>query len=356
MERFGIRMVVTGALLTIALGAALTTQMSQPWQLYLLWGVTVGLGTGAMATVLAATVATRWFVARRGLVVGVLTAASATGQLLFLPLFAWLATQQGWRAVSLAVTIATLSVVPLALIFLRDRPANMGLLPFGAVSAADVPGPRINPVRTALDALRDASRSRAFWLLSATFFICGATTNGLIGTHLIPASVDHGMSEIAAARLLALVGIFDIIGTTVSGWLTDRYDPRKLLFAYYGLRGVSLLILPWALGSAQFTLIAFIVVYGLDWVATVPPTVALASKEFGVARGPLVFGWVFAAHQVGAAFAAYAAGLSRTVMGDYVFVFNAAALLCMIAALCALRIGMPTLLPSGTPQTQTAGD
>jgi MFS family permease len=356
MERFGIRIVVVSALMVIATGAVLTTQMTQPWQLYLLWGVTVGLGTGAMATVLAATVASRWFTARRGLVVGVLTAASATGQLVFLPLFAWLATNHGWKSVSVAVAVATLSVVPIALFFLRNRPADLGLLPYGAQSAAEVVPPRQNPVRTAVQTLRDVSRSRPFWLLALTFFICGATTNGLIGTHLIPAGVDHGMSEIAAARLLALIGIFDIVGTTVSGYLTDRYDPRKLLFTYYGLRGVSLLVLPWALGSAHFALLAFIVFYGLDWVATVPPTVALASKEFGVARGPLVFGWVFTAHQIGAAFAAYMAGLSRTIMGDYVFVFNAAAMLCLIAALAALRIGMPSLLPGGTPQPQAAGD
>lgn len=356
MERFGIRTVVVGALLFIAAGSALTTQMSAPWQLYLLWGVTVGLGTGSMATVLAATVATRWFVQRRGLVVGVLSAASATGQLAFLPLFAWLATNYGWRTVSLSVTVATLSVIPIALFFLRSWPSDMGLLPYGAKSADEAPGRRANPVRTAITALLEASRSRAFWMLAATFFICGATTSGLIGTHLIPASIDHGMTEIAAANMLALIGIFDIVGTTASGYLTDRYDPRKLLFAYYGLRGVALLILPWALGSSQFALMAFIVVYGLDWIATVPPTVAIASKEFGVARGPLVFGWIFAAHQVGAAVAAYAAGLSRTVMGDYVLIFNAAAMLCIVAALCSLRIGTPSILPGRGPQTQPAGD
>ncbi len=356
MDRFGIRTVVTSALVVIAAGALLTTLMTQPWQLYLLWGVTVGLGTGAMATVLAATVASRWFVERRGLVIGVLTAASATGQLVFLPLFAWLATHIGWRSVSITVAAATLAVVPLAALFLRDRPSSIGLLPYGAVSAPETAGSRENPIRIAIRTLREASSSRSFWLLALTFFICGATTNGLIGTHLIPAGVDHGMSEIAAARLLALIGIFDIVGTTVSGWLTDRYDPRKLLFGYYGLRGLSLLILPWALGSANFALIAFIVFYGLDWVATVPPTVALAGKEFGNAKGPLVFGWVFTAHQIGAAFAAFAAGLSRTIMGDYVFVFNAAAMLCMVAALAALRIGMPSLLPGGAPQPQSAGD
>ncbi len=357
MERFGIRRVVTGALSMIAVGAALTTQMAHPWQLYLLWGVTVGLGTGAMATVLAAMVANRWFVARRGLVIGVLTAAAATGQLAFLPLFAWLATHHGWRAVSIAVAAATLAVIPIAVLFLRDRPADLGLLPYGAISAPAIAGDRANPVRVAFQTLQDAARSRSFWLLASTFFVCGATTNGLIGTHLIPAGVDHGMSEIAAARLLMLIGVFDIVGTVLSGWFTDRYDPRKLLFIYYGFRGVALFILPWALGSAQFALLLFVVVYGLDWVATVPPTVALASKEFGVARGPLVFGWVFTAHQIGAAFAAYMAGLFRTRMGDYVFVFNAAAVLCMIAALAALRIGMPSFLPGGrTPQPQGAGD
>lgn len=356
MERFGIRNVVTGALLTIASGAALTAFMSEPWQLYLLWGVTVGLGTGAMATVLAAMVANRWFVEYRGLVIGVLTAAAATGQLAFLPLFAWLATHYGWQAVSIAVAVATLSVVPLAVLFLRSWPADMGLRPYGAVSNSAIPGPRNNPVRIALQTLQDVSRSRSFWLLALTFFVCGATTNGLIGTHLIPAGVDHGMSEIAAARMLALIGVFDIVGTIMSGWFTDRYDPRKLLFIYYGLRGVALFILPWALGSAHFAMLLFVVVYGLDWVATVPPTVTLASKEFGVARGPLVFGWVFTAHQIGAAFAAYMAGLFRTRMGDYVFVFNAAAVLCMIAAVAALRIGTPSLFPGRTPQPQAAGD
>lgn len=355
MERFGIRNVVTGALLTVAFGAALTTQMTQPWQLYLLWGITVGLGTGSMATVLAATVAVRWFVARRGLVVGVLSAASATGQLVFLPLFAWLATHFGWRTVSVTVTIATLSVIPIALVFLRDRPASIGRLPYGATSESEVPGPRKDPVRTAFAALAEASRTRTFWLLAATFFICGATTNGLIGTHLIPASIDHGMSEIAAARMLALIGVFDIVGTTASGYLTDRYDPRKLLFAYYGLRGLALLILPWALGSAHYALVAFGVVYGLDWIATVPPTVALASKSFGISRGPLVYGWVFSAHQVGAASAAYAGGWSRTHMGDYVAVFNAAAALCLVAALLSLRIGAPSIW-RGAPSPQPAGD
>jgi len=218
--------------------------MTQPWQLYLLWGVAVGLGTGSMATVLAATVANRWFVRRRGLVIGVLTAASATGQLVFLPLLAWLVTHNGWQSVSIAVSVATLAVIPLVLVFARNRPEDVGLLRYGATGDEPPPPARQNPIAGAFGSLKVAIYARDFWLLAGSFFICGATTNGLIGTHFIPAGMDHGMTELAAANLLALIGIFDIIGTTASGWLTDRFDPRRLLFAYYGFRGLSLILLP----------------------------------------------------------------------------------------------------------------
>jgi sugar phosphate permease len=337
MDRWGIRPVVAGALLLIAAGAALTALMTVPWQLYLLWGIVVGLGAGTMATVFAATVANRWFVQRRGLVVGLLTAASATGQLIFLPVLAWLAQERGWRYVSLTVAICTLAVVPLVLVFLRNRPEDVGIRAYGA-SEDDPPAPpRGNPVAMAFRGLTLASGNRNFWLLAATFFICGASTNGLIGTHLIPAGVDHGMVEVTAASLLAVIGIFDIAGTTISGVLTDRVDSRKLLFAYYGLRGLSLLYLPVAFGSPSFALILFIVFYGLDWVATVPPTVAIASQTFGRAAGPVVYGWVFTSHQLGAAVAASAAGLIRTVTGGYELAFIGSGLLCLLAAgLCLL--------------------
>lgn len=337
MERWGIRPVVAGALLFIAAGAALTSLMTVPWQLYLLWGIVVGLGAGTMATVFAATVANRWFVQRRGLVVGLLTAASATGQLIFLPFLGWLAQERGWRYVSLTVALCTLAVVPLVLVFLRNRPEDAGVRAYGA-SEDDPPAPpRGNPVAIAFRGLAIASGNRNFWLLAATFFICGASTNGLIGTHLIPASVDHGMAEVTAASLLAVVGIFDVVGTTVSGVLTDRVDSRKLLFAYYGLRGLSLLFLPLVLGSPSFGLILFIVFYGLDWVATVPPTVAIASQTFGRAAGPVVYGWVFTAHQLGAAVVASAAGVIRTVTGGYELAFVGSGLLCLLAAgLCLL--------------------
>jgi sugar phosphate permease len=340
MLRFGVRQVVSFALATIAAGALLTTRMTEPWQLILLWGVVVGLGTGSMASVLAATVASRWFVSKRGVVVGLLTAASATGQLIFLPFLATLVSGPGWRFVSVAIAAGALLAIVPVVVFMRDWPADVGLRPYGA-SADDPPQPRPagNPVVTAFDGLRLASASRDFWLLAGTFFVCGLSTNGLIGTHLIPASIDHGMTQIAAASMLAVIGVFDVIGTTISGWLTDRWDSRKLLFAYYALRGLSLILLPLAFGAPQFALILFIVFYGLDWVATVPPTVALAGDLFGRARGPIIYGWIFSAHQVGAAVAASGAGVLRGVTGDYLLAFLIAGLACLVAAAMSLAIG-----------------
>jgi MFS family permease len=349
MDRWGIRPVVTAALLFIAAGAGLTTLMSAPWQLYLLWGIVVGLGAGTMATAFAATVANRWFVQRRGLVIGILTAASATGQLIFLPLLGWLAQDRGWRYVSLAVALSTLTVVPLVLLLMRSRPEDVGLRAYGAAEADPLVVPRRNPIATAFGGLALASGNRNFWLLAAQFFICGASTNGLIGTHLIPAGMDHGMAEVTAASLLAVIGIFDIAGTTVSGWPTDRVDSRRLLFAYYGLRGLSLLYLPAAFGSPGFGLILFIVFYGLDWVATVPPTITLASQSFGRRDGPVVYGWIFTAHQLGAAAVASAAGIIRTVSGDYTLAFIASGLLCLLAAGLCLLMRRPGEAETATP-------
>jgi predicted MFS family arabinose efflux permease len=302
-----------------------------------------------MATVFAATVANRWFVRRRGLVVGLLTAASATGQLIFLPFLGWLAQERGWRYVSLTVAICTLAVVPLVVVFLRDRPEDAKTRAYGA-SEDDPPAPeRGNPIAMAFRGLALASGNRNFWLLAATFFICGASTNGLIGTHLIPAGVDHGMAEVTAASLLAVIGIFDVVGTTISGVLTDRVDSRKLLFAYYGLRGLSLLYLPVAFRSPSFALILFIVFYGLDWVATVPPTVAIASQTFGRAAGPIVYGWIFTSHQLGAAVAASAAGVIRTVTGGYELAFIGSGLLCLLAAGLCLFMRRAGETESATP-------
>lgn len=340
MDRFGIRPVVTAALLLVALGSGLTVFMTTSWQLVLLWGVCVGLGTGSMSMAFVATVSTRWFVARRGLVSGVLPAANATGQLIFLPIIAALATHHGWRSASLTVSVAALAVLPLVLLFLRDHPHDLDLLAYGATEADPGP-PRAartgNGASVALDTLRTAARTRVFWLLAASFAVCGATTNGLVGTHFIPAAQDHGMPATTAAGLLALVGIFDVAGTIFSGWLTDRYDPRVLLVGYYTGRGLSLLALPSLLSphTTPSTWV-FILFYGLDWVATVPPTVALCREYFG-AKAPIVFGWVFAAHQLGAAVAAAGAGVIRDAAGTYNPAFYTAAGLCALAAVVCVR-------------------
>jgi len=301
----------------------------------------VGLGTGCMASVLAATVAGRWFVHRRGLVLGALTAAGATGQLIFLPGLGYLAQYQGWRWAAITVGVAALAVVPIVALFLRNRPSDLGLRAYGATEADSAPLTTGSPIRNAFGGLRLGVRSRDFWLLAGSFFICGASTNGLIGTHLIPASIDHGMAEVTAASLLAVIGIFDVIGTLASGYLTDRFDSRWLLFFYYGLRGLSLLLLPYVFGSAQFGLILFIVFYGLDWVATVPPTVQLARRAFGQQNFAIVYGWIFAAHQLGAASIAFAAGAVRTFFGDYQLAFMSSGLLCLLAAGLVLRIARP---------------
>lgn len=347
MDRLGVRRVVAGALLLIAAGSGLTVFMTASWQLVLLWGVLVGLGTGSMALVFVATIAGRWFVKHRGVVTGVLTAAGATGQLIFLPVLAAIATQTGWRTAALTVTIAALAVVPLIAWFLRDHPADVGLPPYGATEVVPAPPRAGGAARRAVVVLRDAARTRVFWLLAGGFAICGASTNGLVATHLIPASHDHGMPETTAAGLLALIGVFDIVGTIASGWLTDRFDSRILLGAYYALRGLSLLILPSLIAAtAHPSMLIFIIFYGLDWVATVPPTIALCRQHFG-ADGPVVFGWVFAAHQVGAAIAATGAGMIRDVAGEYHPAWIASGVLCFFAAVMSVRIGRMRVAVAG---------
>jgi len=340
MDRFGLRGTMLAALALIATGVALTPLLTQPWQLISLWGVVVGIGSGSTALVLGATVAARWFAVRRGLVMGVLTASTATGQLIFLPVLASLAVHHGWRLVSLVVAAVALALIPFVALLMRDRPGDIGLAPYGAEPGAAQAAPsRGNPAATALLALRDGLGSRDFWLLAGSFFICGASTNGLIGTHLIPACVDHGIPEVQGASLLAAMGVFDFIGTTLSGWLSDRWSNRGLLAWYYGLRGLSLIYLPFAFGFSFYGLPLFAVFYGLDWIATVPPTVRLTAQIFGSARGPIMFGWIAAAHQLGAAMAAFGAGALRTGFGTYLEAFMMAGLLCLGAALMVLLIG-----------------
>ncbi len=341
MDRFGVRRVVAIALTMVAAGSGLTVFMTASWQLVMLWGVIVGVGTGSMSMALVATITSRWFVARRGLVSGVLTAGSATGQLVFLPIVAALATNHGWRTASLVTAATAFAVVPLVLLLLRDHPADMGLTAYGATEADPGPPPHVptgSSAGRAIQVLRDASRSSTFWLLAAGFAICGMSTNGLIATHFVPAAHDHGMQTTTAAGLLAVVGIFDVAGTVLSGWLTDRWDPRMLLLAYYLLRGIGLMTLPALLGpTPEPSIWVFIVIYGLDWVATVPPTVMLCREVFGDA-GAIVFGWVFAFHQIGAAIAAFGAGAIRDATGSYGGAFWTAAILCLVAAALSAAI------------------
>ncbi|MDI6105312.1 MFS transporter [Actinoplanes sp. NEAU-A12] len=345
MARFGIRRVAMGALLLISAGSGLTLGMTASWQLMLCWGVLVGLGAGSLALGFVATVTGRWFVRHRGLVTGVLTAAGATGNLIFLPVLSQIVESDGWRTAALTVSVAALLVVPLIAWRLRDHPADLGVPALGATEI-DVPvKPAGGAAGNALRALRDAARTRPFWLLAGGFAICGATTNGLVGTHFIPAAHDHGMAQTTAAGLLALVGLFDIVGTIASGWLTDRVDSRILLGAYYALRGLSLLVLPSLFAAtAHPSMLIFILFYGLDWVATVPPTVTLCREYFG-ASGPIVFGWVFASHQFGAAAAATAAGLVKDQFGAYTIAWYAAGGLAILGAILSLMLYAGKRLP-----------
>jgi len=350
MERFGIRNVVCVALALIAGSMAMATMATQLWQLFVAWGLMLGIGSGMTAMVLAALVASRWFTARRGLVIGMLTASSATGQLAFLPVAAWLIEHMGWRFAVLPVLASCAVLAVLVFALMRNRPADVGLTPFGELPgtapAAAAPATPLT-LRGPFMVLRDAARTQTFWILAGTFFICGLSTNGLIQTHFISLCADFGMSAVPAASALAMMGAFDFVGTILSGWLSDRYDNRKLLFWYYVLRGLSLFWLP----HSEFTLYGlsvFAMFYGLDWVATVPPTIKLAGSVFGRERAAMVFGWVFAAHQIGAATAAFGAGLSRTAWLTYAPALYVAGGACLVAGLLALMVRRPA------PQTGNA--
>lgn len=350
--RFGLRRSMMMAMTLLAVGFGSTVFIHHYWQLVLLWGVLVGAGSGMAATVLGASVASRWFKQRRGLVMGMLTASGATGQLVFLPLLASLVESHGWKAAPLVTAGVATLLIPLIGYFMRDDPSDVGIRRFGETE--DVAPPlapaKTNPVRLAFVTLSEAAKQRDFWLLAGSFFICGASTNGLVGTHLVSAAFDCGIPEVRAARLVAMMGLFDLVGTTLSGWLSDRFNNRWLLFGYYGLRGLSLLFLPAALAGPAAGLSVFAVFYGLDWIATVPPTARLTSDIFGTDRAPIVFGWIVAAHQLGAAFSAFSAGTLRTVLGDYTVAFLAAGGLCVIASLGVLAIDRkkgPMLPPVG---------
>ncbi|SER23860.1 Sugar phosphate permease [Pseudomonas sp. NFACC02] len=344
MNHFGVRKVVLTALTLVATGMILSLFMTQFWQLVVLWGLVVGFGTGLTAMVLGATVATRWFSQRRGMAMGLLSASSATGQLVFMPMLANLTEHFGWRTALTCICVAIVIAGVAVLALMRNRPADLQLPSYGESDVQPVVASNqtfAELLLTPLKVLREVVRTWTFWVLFMTFFICGASTNGLIQTHFISLCGDYGLIATTAAGMLAVMGIFDFVGTIGSGWLSDRFDNRWLLFGYYGLRGVALIILPFS-DFTVYGLSFFALIYGLDWIATVPPTVKLTVQKFGPERANIVFGWIFAGHQLGAAFAAFGAGWTRTHFASYLPAFFISGLLCVIAALIALSI-LPTL-------------
>jgi MFS family permease len=341
IEFVGLKRTIIGCMLILMAGTGLSNLMTSPWQLFLTWGLMVGIGCGAGAVGMAAAIANRWFIKRNGLAMGLLTAANAAGQLIFLPLLALLAQRYGWRGVSVTVTLAVAAMVPLVMLLMPEWPSDIGVGPYGAApDAARPPRNGSNPIAVALLTLTRASRSMDFWLLTGSFAVCGLSTNGLINTHLIAYCADHGISELAGANVLAALGVFSLIGATLSGWMCDRFNPRILLFWYYGLRGLSLILVP--LTPFDFvSLSVFAVFYGLDWVATGPATFALANEVFGRRDTPVVVSWIFAGHQIGGAIAAFGAGTVRTLTGDYLMAFMTSGLACLLAALLVLRVTRP---------------
>jgi MFS family permease len=337
IQTLGLKPTILLSMVLLVLGAGLSSTITSVWQLYLTWGVLVGLGSGAGMVGLATAIANRWFVERRGLVVGLLTASNASGQLVFLPLLASLVESRGWHTVPLVVAAVILALIPVVMLLLPESPAAVGIGPFGQKDVVPLPRPAGNPFKIALAGLGRGMRSVDFWLLFVSFAICGFSTNGLVATHLIPFCMDHGIPEVHAAGLLAMMGVFDLLGTTMSGYLTDRFNSRSLLFWYYGLRGLSLAILPFT----QFDVVSlaiFAVFYGLDWVATVPPTVALTNEVFGKKDAPVMISWIVAGHQIGGALAALGAGETRYLTGSYVPAFLASGIACLMAAILVLRI------------------
>ena len=336
MQSFGLRRTMIGALALMAGSSLASLGMTESWHYILSWGVLSGIASGAIAPVLGATIVNRWFAARRGLMMGLLTASTATGALVFLPAMAWLTRNGAWTPVALALGIACVALIPIVWLLMPESPAAIGAVRYGE-TAGTPPPEQPRGAMLAIDTLLAAARTPMFWMLFGTFLICGLTTNGLVGTHLIAYCGDNGISPVQAAGLLSLMGLFDLVGTTASGWLTDRYDPRKLLFVYYGLRGLSLIALP-ALDFQPSGLLLFAIFYGLDWIATVPPTLALANRHFGEARAPIVFGWIMTGHQIGAAIAAFGAGLIRAETGSYLLAFTIAGAFGLLAALMAVTI------------------
>jgi len=341
IDRIGPRMIMLCSLSILIVGVSGTMMMTEFWQFFLVWGIVVGIGAGGVGSVLTATVGNRWFVARRGLALGILGSASSTGQIIFLPLFMAMITYAGWRQGSMALIVVAVILLPLIFLLMRDDPSEVGLEPYGAgdPNAAKAGGKaslRGMPAKNATITVREVVTSPTFWLLCSSFFVCGGTANGLIGTHLIPHEIEIGIPQIAAAGLLGLMGALNMVGTIFSGWMVDRIQPHKWLALVYALRGCSLLLLPFV--RDYVGLVVFAIIYGLDWFATVPPSMAITADTFGRQNVGKVYGWIFMSHQIGAAIMASAAGAVRTYVGSYDIAFFAGGIIAMIAAICALNI------------------
>lgn len=340
VEKFGLKRMMIGSMTLLTIGLASTFIMRSEWQLMLIWGIMIGIGSGLFLTVLSTQVANRWFVKRRGLAVGILTAATATGQLILLPVLAWLVDTYSWKVAILLIFVLGLLMIIFIAILMRNYPREMGIGPYGQDNVIKEETPLVgNPFMAAIHALLEGVKAKEFWLLAGSFFICGLSTSGLIGTHFISYCISFGIPVVTAATTLSFMGIFDLIGTTVSGWLSDRFDNRWLLFWYYSLRGISLLMLPFALSTGSYEwLIVFSIFYGLDWIATVPPTIALTRQRFGIQKSAMMYGWMVAAHQVGAAVAAYSGGVIYNVFGSYQWAFMLAGGFCLLASLFVILI------------------
>lgn len=344
VEIFGLKSMMLWSMGILAGGLALTFVMKTEWQLILIWGVMIGIGSGLFLTVLSTQVANRWFVKRRGLAVGILTAATATGQLILLPVMAIFIQEYSWRAAILLIFILSIVMFIVIALFMRSFPKDVGIGPYGqeeiAEEAASLKGR--NPFKMAIGSLVEGLRVKEFWLLAGSFFICGLSTSGLIGTHFISYCISFGIPLVVAASMLSFMGIFDLIGTTLSGWLSDRFDNRWLLFWYYILRGASLMMLPFALESGSYVwLVVFSIFYGLDWIATVPPTIGLTRQTFGLEKSAMMYGWIVAAHQVGAGVAAYSGGVVYKVFGSYMWAFLLAGGFCVLASLFVILLKKP---------------
>lgn len=333
VERFGVRQVMVAGLAFVAVGLLAILRLSALWQLHLFYGLAVGIGTGMLANVLGAVVAQRWFIKQRGMIVGLFGAASATGQLIFLPSIIALNGMFGWRGAIAAVAAVVGAFLVPVILLMRERPEDIHARPFGEDAAGML---RESAEASQRTSLAEAVRSRDFWFLAVSFFFCGYTTNGLIGTHLLPNAIEHGISDQAAGGAIAMMGGLNILGTVASGWLTDRYDNRWLLAALYGCRAIALLMLPFV--GDLTGLLVFAVLYGVDWMATVPPTINLVALRFGRASVGVLYGWIFFAHMVGAASAAYLGGALRDLLGNYTIAFISAAALVLVGATFVLNI------------------